>query len=211
MKIAALVPFKALTQAKQRLREALPRDQVEALGRTMLEDVLAALRGSGLDAVYVLTEDPAVAEIAGTAGASAWIRTPDPGLNPTLDWAETRLLAEGFDASLVALGDLPLLASDQVNAVLAAGRVHPVVLAPAEDGGTALLWRRPPGCIPACFGPASAEAHARAAAERDLCACVLSQLDIGARSDLDTLDDARRLLASGRECRTAELLRKILE
>ena len=210
MKVAALVPFKGLTHAKRRLRDALPADQVEILGRTMLEDVLAALLASSVDAVYVLSEDPAVAALAREAGADALLAAPDPGLNGAIDAAERALIGKGFGASLVALGDLPLLRSSHVETVLAAGRTHAVVIVPAADGGTSLLWRRPPGVVPARFGPDSADAHARKAALLSVPFTCLTGIDVGARADLDTLSDAKWLIRSGHASRTSELLRKLL-
>jgi 2-phospho-L-lactate guanylyltransferase len=68
------------------------------------------------------------------------------------------------------------------------------VLAPARDGGTAALLRRPPDAIPCCFGTGSAKAH-RAAAERAGTAwreLALPSLAI----DLDRAGDLRALLAS---------------
>ncbi len=202
MRAAALVPFKCFTRAKQRLRARFSDAQVEELTRAMLADVLAALRGvATLERVTVLTDDEAVAEVAAEAGVAFHLEKPDPGLNPVIDLATRRLEAEGFDASLVVLGDLPLLQPVDVEAVLEAGRRHPVVAVPADDGGTALLYRRPAGRIPAQFGGQSLARHASVAG-RDFFA--LDGLDEVVRVDIDTPEDMQRLLDSERRCRTRE-------
>ena len=202
MRVAALVPFKCFTRAKQRLRARFSDAQVEELTRAMLADVLAALRGvSTLERVTVLTDDEAVAEVAADAGAAVGLEKPDPGLNPAIELATRRLEAEGFDASLVVLGDLPLLQPADVEAVLEAGQTHPVVVVPAVDGGTALLYRRPAGRIAPQFGGGSFARHASAAGS-DFFA--LDGLDEVVRIDIDTPEDMQRLLESERPCRTRE-------
>jgi 2-phospho-L-lactate guanylyltransferase len=208
VKAAALVPFKDFTRAKQRLRERFTATEVEALGRAMLEDVLGALRESSLSAVRALTEDAAVARVAADAGAEVRVRRPDPGLNAALDAADAELAAEGYEASLVVLGDLPLLTAAHVNQVLAEGERAQVVLVPSCDGGTAMLLRRPPACMPSRFGVGSAAAHASEARARGLTLVELGSLEESGRFDLDTPEDAQRLLREPRSGRTRALLER---
>ncbi len=209
MRVGAVVPFKCFTRAKRRLRTRYSERQVEQLGHAMLADVLDALtRARGLERVTVLTDDPAVAEVARQARAAVRLRAPDPGLNPAIEVATRELVDQGFDAVLVVLGDVPLLQAKQVETVVEAAQGQPVVLVPSSDGGTSLLWRSPPDCIPACFGPDSAHAHAQAARERGFEPRLISGLHPGMALDLDTPEDAERLLESSLACRTTELLRK---
>jgi 2-phospho-L-lactate guanylyltransferase len=207
MRVVALVPFKCFTRAKQRLRQQFSDAQVEAIGRAMLEDVLYALRDApGLEQVRVLTDDDAVAEAAEAAGARVRLRSPDPGLNAAIDQAAAEAADEGFDASLVALGDLPLLRPDDVALVLEQGLVCPVAIVPSNDGGTAMLYRRPCTAIPARFGEKSAERHMQTARDAELRCEVISAGDSPTGLDLDTPEDIERLLASGRSCRTRDVL-----
>ena len=210
MRVAALVPFKCFTRAKRRLRSAFSDAEVEALGRAMLADVLDALAGTAsLERVLVLTDDEAVAEAADQGGAQVRLQRPDPGLNPVIEAATAELEAEGFDACLVVLGDLPLLRPSHVEAVLDAGRDAPVVIVPSSDGGTALLYRRPPARMPARFGEQSAAAHTDAAREHGVEPLLLTALDERVRSDLDTPEDAERLLATDAPSRTREVLKEM--
>ena len=210
MRLAAVVPFKRFTRAKSRLRSRFSESEVEALGRAMLYDVLRALGGAkSLQEVVVLTDDPEVASVAREAGAAVRLQTPDPGLNPAIEAASSELAERGFEAVLAVLGDLPLLHAEDVDAVAAAGREAPLVIVPSSDGGTAMLLRRPPDCIPARFGPGSAEAHAREARARGIEASDVPEIAETTRVDLDTPEDAERLLATGVECRTRDLLREL--
>jgi 2-phospho-L-lactate guanylyltransferase len=210
IKVIALVPFKCFTRAKQRLRTELSQSAVELVGRAMLADVVDALLASQVARTVVLTDDTEVAAAAQAAGAEVALRSPDPGLNAVLAAASADAVGEGYDASLVVLGDLPLLRATHVDCVLAAGERAPIVLVPALDGATALLYRRPPRCIPEHFGPDSAAAHRAAAQQVGLAALELADLDPDARTDLDTLEDAERILRSKRPSRTREVLEKFL-
>jgi 2-phospho-L-lactate guanylyltransferase len=210
VKRAALVPVRSFARAKRRLRARFSPGDVDAIQRALLADVLSALGASrGLDHVGVLTGDPAVAQAARGAGAALHWLDPDPGLNPALESAARSLRADGFDALLVVLGDLPLLRGGDVDAVLEAGLDHPLVGVASLDGGTALLYQSPPGQIPARFGPESFDAHRIAAREQGAELLALELPDPAARCDLDTPEDARRIAASERETRTVALLRKL--
>jgi 2-phospho-L-lactate guanylyltransferase len=210
MRTAALVPVKDFARAKRRLRARFDDRAVERILRALLADVLGALtQAKRLERTFVLSDDQAVAAAARASGAEVCLRVPDPGLNAAIDAAAAERAAEGFDAVLVALGDLPLLAPADVDALVDAGARAPVVIAPADDGGTALLLRRPPLAIPARFGPESASAHEAAARERGLTP-LLFPLPGESRVDLDTPEDAARLAAAARPSRTGDVLRELL-
>ena len=90
-----------------------------------------------------------------------------------------------------------------------AGQEAAVVIVPSSDGGTALLMRRPPQRIAACFGPESARRHDEAARQQGEIPVQLTRLGQDAALDLDTPEDAQRVLASGRTCRTRALLERL--
>jgi 2-phospho-L-lactate guanylyltransferase len=205
----ALVPVKRLAAGKSRLADALGRETIEALTLAMLGDVVDAIRASGrVDRIVVVTPDPEVGEAARGFGAEARV-ADDPGLNAALD-AATAALADPAGALLVVLGDVAGARGDELARLFDALPEAPAaVLAPARDGGTAALLRRPPGAIPGRFGADSAKAH-RAAAERAGVRFVelpLPSLAI----DLDRIEDARALAAGDAPCpRTRRLLERVL-
>jgi 2-phospho-L-lactate guanylyltransferase (CobY/MobA/RfbA family) len=69
-----------------------------------------------------------------------------------------------------------------------------------------MLLRRPALCIPAQFGEKSCARHFEAAREAGLDCALLDSLADVVCVDLDTPEDAARVLASGRPCRTRDLL-----
>lgn len=208
--IAAVVPVKALPEAKSRLLPHLGRDQTRRLTLAMLGDVVEELRRvPALARVVVVTPDEEVARAAREAGGEALVR-PDPGLNAAVDSACATLAPGADDGVLVVLGDVAGIRAGEVEALLAAapepaasgwGRV---VLAPSSDGGTSALRRLPATAIPAAFGPGSARRHRRLAERAGVPLAELAlpslAVDVDEPEDLEAL---RRSGAAGprtREC-----------
>jgi 2-phospho-L-lactate guanylyltransferase len=203
----ALIPVKQLSAGKSRLHPELSRERLEALSVAMLEDIVEALRGAqSVSRVVVVTPDDAVARAAEAAGAEGLLLT-DPGLNPSLEAAASRL-GDGDEALLVVLGDVAGVTSDEIDSLhdALAAQAGGVLLAPSSDGGTSALLRQPADVIPCRFGADSAKAH-RAAAEQagvEFRELALESLAI----DLDQASDLERFVRSeGGGRRTRELLR----
>jgi 2-phospho-L-lactate guanylyltransferase len=188
----AVVPVKSLLEAKTRLAAALDPDARGALMLRTLRGILDALDQPGIAARVVVSPDAAVLRAAAAAGASG-LRQASVGLNPGLaearDWARAR----GAEALLIVLGDLPLLDSGHIAALLGlAERPGTVVLAPDRHGtGTNMLLLHPPDAIPLSFGRDSLARHRAAAQARGL--RVRSYDDPATALDLDTPDDLAAL------------------
>ena len=209
MKTLACVPCKGFAAGKGRLRTRYSGREVGELGAAMLADVVGALVASKrVDATLVVTGDREVADTVPGFGASPVFLDPDPGLNPAIETVGAAAVRDGFDAYLVILGALPLLRPRDVDAIVELGHRQPIVLVPSADGGTAALLRRPPRRIPACFGASSAAAHAEQARRIGLSPAGVPSIPDEACIDLDTPEDAHRILELGQACRTLESLRK---
>jgi 2-phospho-L-lactate guanylyltransferase len=206
----ALLPVKQLPRAKSRLARDLPRDAVSDITLAMLRDLVECL-GSvhRIERVVVVTPDLEIAETAKREGAEGLV-LQDPGLNPSLDAAAVRMLADGSKELLVVLGDVAGAVPsdvDQMFEALDALGGRGVVLAPANDGGTSALLRAPGDLIGNRFGAGSAAAHrelARAASVpyREL---ALPSLAV----DLDQLRDIPDLMRTAGGRRTHALLREL--
>lgn len=199
----AVVPIKRLSKGKSRLASHLERDQLERLCLAMLNDIVAALEATpSIDRVAVVTPDPEVAAAAEEAGAIALLRD-DPGLNASIDGAIEEL-SKADESALTILGDVAGALPEDLERLYDAVREHDAAaaLAPARDGGTAALLRKPARVIASRFGPQSADAHRDDAQARGvLCVDVpLPSLEI----DLDRpqdIDDFLARAAGGPETR----------
>ncbi len=209
--IAALVPAKALDQAKGRLATVLPRqDERRRLALAMLEDVLRALQAvSRIDLLAVVSPDPDVLAHAGSLGAEP-IAEPASvrGINQALTHALGVLAPRGIEALLVLLSDVPAVVPAEIEAILDALPASPgAVLCPSVSHGTSALALRPPDAIPFRFGLHSFPAHKREAAARGLPARVLRIDSLAA--DIDGPDDLLDLISRPAETATHRLLAQL--
>jgi len=204
--IAALVPVKALEQAKGRLANLLSQDERRRLALAMLEDVLRALQAvPRVDHLAVVSPDANVLARAEELGAEP---LPEPpltrGLNQTLGHASAALMEQGADALLVVAADLPAALPADIESVLDALPDPGVALVPTDDRGTGAIALRPPDAVPFRFGRRSSVLHKREAVARGLPARVLHLASLS--RDVDEPDDLTDLLAHPAETATHRLL-----
>lgn len=183
--VVAVVPVKALADAKGRLAAALDARARAGLVGALLARVLAACAAAeAVGAVVVVAGDRRAAALAAGAGVRVVVERR-PGLDAALRRGD--LEARHASACLVVPADLPLVTGEDLDAVCGAGPDPVVVVAPSHDGGTGALLRRPPAVVPAAFGPGSARAHLRLAAARMVAARTIVRP--GLALDIDTPED----------------------
>jgi 2-phospho-L-lactate guanylyltransferase len=198
-----LVPVKRLSQAKSRLRGALPDVAHERLVLALAAaTVRAALAADGVGEVVVVTNDMAVrATLAGSGARFAADPEESPdGLNAALRYAEAMAARDGMAARAVAAltGDIPALRPGELAEALARA-AHGRSFVPDLPGTGTVLLAAPPGSpLDPRFGPASAEAHARSGAAR------LDGSWPTLRRDVDTAADLREAVALGWRSPVAE-------
>jgi 2-phospho-L-lactate guanylyltransferase len=152
-----------------------------------------------------LSPDEAVLEVAARRGAASLIEE-EPPLAQAIRQADAEAVGRGLDALTVLLPDTPLLTTAALTRTL--HTLGPVVVAPAADErGTNLLLRRPPGAISARFGADSFRRHVEAAAEADLPISVVERPELA--FDLDVPDDILTVLRSPRATRSRAVLREL--
>jgi 2-phospho-L-lactate guanylyltransferase len=120
-----------------------------------------------------------------------------PGLNSSLEAGASALDLGPGDALLVVLGDVAGALPEDLDALCSAidGRDGPAAaLAPASDGGSAALLRRPPNAIPPLFGADSAKRHREAAEAAGVGFCEVPLHSLA--TDLDSPEDIQHFLAS---------------
>ena len=207
--IAALVPVKALNQAKGRLANLLSQDERRALALAMLEDVLRALQAvPRVDHVAVVSPDADVLARAEELGAEPLSEPPlCRGVNQALAHASAALAGRGADALLVVAADLPAALPADIESVLDALPDPGVALVPTHDRGTGAIALRPPDVIPFRFGRRSSVLHKREAVARGLPARVLHLASLS--RDVDEPDDLAGLLARPEETATHRLLAQL--
>jgi 2-phospho-L-lactate guanylyltransferase len=200
---AILIPVKGLDRAKLRLSDHLPSSARRTLGLAMLTDILEAT--GAWTRRFLVTDDPDARTVGMTFGCSL-VHDPAAGLNAALEAGTEVAAAAGATALLVLPCDVPLVTAADVAAVFACP--ENVVVAQSPDGGTNALLRRPPDAMPTRFGPASADAHRRAAekARVDCRVGIFESLSL----DVDTYSDLVRLARLTSDRASVRLAREIV-
>jgi len=190
-----LVPIKDLRGAKQRLSSILSPEERTQLARAMAEDVF--------DALVPFASSPGVAVVSGDIWASQQAKRrgftivlddAQAGETAAIEMGTSFCLNNGNDFSLVFPADIPLITSEEIQAVLEVIPPRGCVVVPAGDGrGTNGILRRPADLIPLRFGNDSLLPHlaaARATGQEP----VIRELP-GIALDVDRPDDLALLLA----------------
>jgi 2-phospho-L-lactate/phosphoenolpyruvate guanylyltransferase len=190
---SVIVPAKRLAVAKTRLRPVTAgltdaRVAHDELVLALLADTVeAALACSAVDAVLVVTDDPAAERRVRRLGAASVADEPGEGLNPALAHGAARL--SGPVAALSS--DLPAVRPEEIAAALAAAASAPrAFVADASGRGTTLLAAAG-GPLDPRFGDDSAAAHARSGA------VPLTGDWPGLRRDVDTASDLQAAVRLG--------------
>ncbi len=188
MKYTALIPVKALHEAKSRLTAHLTQTQRADLVLEMLYHVIHTLHESAVLAqVTVVSPDSHVLERAQEWGARARFEE-QAGHNPALTRAAMRELAEGATALLTLSADLPLLQAEDIREMVQQSLSYDIVLAPSRDRtGTNALLLRPPLVVPYVFGLNSFQRYQAEAEQRHL--RIQEHTRIGLSLDIDTPED----------------------
>ena len=111
--------------------------------------------------MVIVTRDSRVGKIAEKYGIEV-IREPEDmkGEGPAVDYGAGVLEGRGIERLLVIPSDMPQVSGEDLEKILAVDLGKPsVVMAPAHDGGTNGMLRRPPTVIPSRFGPDSLSLH----------------------------------------------------
>jgi 2-phospho-L-lactate guanylyltransferase len=167
---AALIPMKALAQAKMRLADVLDRHERSELALAMLTDVIVACNESGcFDLVSVISDDSEVFWQARELGAKPLAEPATlSGLNEGLTFGQRYLARRvAVDELVILPADIPLVSAEDIRAVVDALGVDGtprMVLVRSRDNGTNALALRPPEAIAMHYGRDSADAH-RASAD----------------------------------------------
>ncbi|MDP7078899.1 MAG: 2-phospho-L-lactate guanylyltransferase [Candidatus Undinarchaeales archaeon] len=181
-----LVPVKGFRKAlgKTRLAESFRPAERAILVESMAERVVRT--ASEVAPVYLLAREDPPPKVA--AHVYDTLVDLGRGLNAELEAAIDTLLANEHDRLLVLPGDIPLVTTSVLECALHQLDDHDVVVAPATDGGTALLGIRSPRRSRMLFGErSSCRAHAENAQDHGLSVFVLDSE--GPLLDVDTADD----------------------
>lgn len=196
-----LIPVKDLTCAKQRLAGLMTREQRSSLAWLMVEHLFHEVsQARGWDRVAVVTLDESVAQLARWLGFELIRETQQTSESASVDHGSHILSERGASSVLRLPIDLPLIAAEDIETILARISKQPGgVIVPSRDGtGTNAIVRTPPELFRSHFGPNSLAKHLQEA-RRCGVRCELIHLPRVAL-DLDDPADLEHVLQS--DCST---------
>ncbi len=206
--IRALVPAKALGEAKGRLASVLSETERRKLALAMLEDVVRALKAvPAIESVSVVSPDAEVLSLAAALDAEPVAESANVrGLNQALARALSAM-SPTPDALLIVPGDVPEVTPGDIETLLAALPERGIALSPSADRGTCALALRPPDVIALRFGERSSVNHRREAMATGVTAEVVPIDTLSL--DVDSPEDLRELLGRPAETATHRLLAEL--
>jgi 2-phospho-L-lactate guanylyltransferase len=209
VELLAAVPVKDLDSVKQRLMELLTSEERSALVLAMLEDVLCALDQSPVDALCLVTRDPAVIAAGRRHGARILMEEANCGHTRAVAAAQAVAVAEDARRFLTIPGDVPCVSVAEVRAVAGAlGTAPGAVFVPSLSRlGTNAALLAPADAMPLRFGEPSFDDHLEAARVRGLAPLALHLS--GLALDIDSPEDLMLLLERGPGTQSAAMLRKL--
>lgn len=163
MKVAAAILMKDPSEAKSRLKPALPNDAREALALLLFDNTLDFLVTEHRGPIGVVTRSASIARRAASKNAFVIAEADTGGINAAAEQACAWARDIGAESLLVLHADIATLARHEFRRLLEAAQKSNVVIAQSSDGGTNALLVSPPNAIPFHFGPQSAGRHEGAA------------------------------------------------
>jgi 2-phospho-L-lactate guanylyltransferase len=193
----ALVPLKDLVTAKTRLSGLLRPAERRALAQAMVEDVLTTLvEHKQIERVTLVSDDPGAGLLAGKYDIECLDESKlgCRGLNPILEKSCDKLLGCGDEPLIVLHGDIPLLSSRDIDAVvLTQDQTDGLVIGCDRHSlGTNLLAFGVGSRPQFSFGVDSCASHSRNASTMEIPFSILHRDGIGL--DIDEPDDIALLL-----------------
>jgi 2-phospho-L-lactate guanylyltransferase len=207
MPAALLIPVKNLTNAKQRLGEALDQPQRSQLAEAMLRDVMTAAAGvtDRLD-VFLVTGDAHAQAMAAEFNFGVIEDTRNESETAAIEMATAWCERQGYDTTVVVPGDIPLITSAELHRVLDAAPAEGAVFVPAYDRrGSNCILRRPAAIIPLRFGNDSFLPHCEAMRQTGKPLIILEMQGIGL--DIDNPHELELLVRRAGDTHAQRLLR----
>jgi 2-phospho-L-lactate guanylyltransferase len=229
-----VIPVKVLAVAKSRLAGLTSAARSELALAMAADTIAAAAAAAAVGAVLVVTDDPAVTDIAARLGALVLPDLPAAGLNEALEYGAAHAEAKWPERGRAGLaGDLPAARPEELTAALAAAARLGAAFVPDADGTGTVLYATAPGVeFRPRFGPGSRNRHrASGAVEIGPGEIASAEMRIGGtgaadngvreigrdnsdtttglaglRRDVDTVENLRRAAELGVGARTRALL-----
>ena len=210
MKIAAIIPVKTFSKAKTRLD--LPIEKRIALCKIMLDEILHTLSISPqINEIVVVTKDSQVLEICKKYKVTTINDEKEQGVNEAVAIADTYVIKNNFDASIVFPQDIPYMKTQDIEFIM---KFHTppnfaIIVPSRKFDGTNALVRMPPNLMGTHYDDDSYRNHMSMARKHTGNPALVFAKRI--MSDVDTIEDLEVLIQQKEKPDLVEKIEKILK
>lgn len=203
-KTFAIIPVSRFSEAKTRLSPTLSPLERENILKSMLMDVIGAIRGN-VDQVVVISSDSDVLNFVKDLNVTCLSEKGKTDLNGALTQA-VEWCSDYASQVLIVPSDVPLIHPDQVQEMVELSDKWPLVIAPAKGGGTnALLC--PTQDIQMKFGDWSFFEHLKEAENAGMSWYIYDSFYLSL--DVNTAEDLGEIMIHGFGTETRKFLKSI--
>ena len=209
MKIAAIIPVKTFSNAKTRLE--LPAIKKEKLCEIMLDEILFTISISPhIEKIIVVTKEPNAIKIAKKFDAEIILDEKEESVNNAVALADSFLLENNFDASIVFPQDIPYIKTQDIDFILKykAPPNFAIVVPSRRFDGTNALVRMPVNLMKTHYDEDSYKIHMNTAKEHTLNVALIFVKRI--MLDIDNSEDLGFLLKQNEKPKLAEKIKQLV-
>lgn len=200
-KTFAIIPVSRFTHAKTRLSPTLTPLERENLLKSMLKDVINALKNQVYEVVVISSDEDVlnyVKELDAFPMKEEGVTDLNGALIQAIEWCSSHA-----DQVLIVPSDVPLIKPEYVSEMLNIGEINDLVIAPAKGGGTnAMLC--PVNGMEMLFGDCSFFEHIKMAESRNWIVEVYDSFYMAL--DVNTAEDLGEIMLHGTGTETRKFL-----
>jgi len=200
-KTFAIIPVSRFTHAKTRLSPTLTPLERENLLKSMLKDVINALKTQVLSVVVISSDEDVlnyVKELKAIPIKEEGVTDLNGALKQAIKWCSYH-----SDQVLIVPSDVPLIKPEYVGEMLKIGETNDLVIAPAKGGGTNAMLCPVNGMIMQ-FGDCSFFEHIKIAKSMDWMVEVYDSFYLAL--DVNTAEDLGEIMLHGTGTETRKFL-----
>ena len=211
MKIGVIIPVKKFSNSKNRLSSVLTLEEKKELVRCMLFDVCDVLiKSSYLNEIAIVTSENEILQYENYDKIIHLRESHNTGVNNAVEIGNQYFMKEGFDATIVIPGDIPLINNQVLEKVFEYTNENQVIITPSiREDGTNLLFRSPPDIMQTSYDNNSYSSHLEMINDNNLQYSVY--LEDAIRLDLDEPRDIDIINSKLSDSRTKDILEKIIK
>ena len=208
MKIGVIIPVKKFNDSKQRLSSICTLEERRDLSRSMLFDICDVLiKSEYFTEIVLVSSEEEITQYENYDDITYLRENEVNGVDNAVELWNRYFIEEGFDATVVIPGDIPLIHNKVLDELFNLIKDNQVIITPSrKKNGTNLLFRSPPDIIGTSYDNNSYFRHLDMIKVKNLQHWIY--LEDSIRLDIDDPEDIKIINERLLDSRTKSLLKK---